>query len=708
MSQPSRRPYEADLSYFVGGMDCANCKQRVETMVSQLAGVSDLRVNFSRQTLELHLDETQMPRELLENNLRALGYQPALQSHHTPVTKQAAQPEAAWYSTAQGRLVLLSGAALLLAWLLGLVAPSLAYYGYALATLLGVWPLLLKALAGLRLRAPLGIDALVTLAALGALAIGQAPEGAVVVFLFAVGELLEGYAAGRARAGIRALTALAPRTATLLEGDTTREVSAASLQVGQVVQVGAGARVPADGVIIQGRSSLDDSPVTGESMPVSKGEGERVYAGSINGGGLLRVQVDRPAHDNTMARIIRMVQEAEEHKAPTARLIEHFSRWYTPSVVAVAAVTAVLPPLLLAQPWHVWLYKGLALLLIGCPCALVLSVPAAVTSAVSAGTRHGLLIKGGAVLEELGRIRTVAFDKTGTLTAGRAQVTDIVAPDPIAALSYAAALETGSAHPLAQAICQEAAQRGLSVPVVSGVQAHAGRGVSGTIAGQEWHLSAPLHAPLNSVQAQQAAQLAEAGKTVSVLYSGSQVLALLALRDELRPEAAAALARLRRQGVGLAMLTGDNARTASALGASLGVAVHAELLPEDKLRIMDELAGPVAMVGDGINDAPALARAAVGIALGSGTDVALETAGAALLRPNLHGVADLLALSRAATSNIKQNMAFALGLKALFLVTTLLGITNLWMAVLADTGATALVTANALRLLRWRPHHDKT
>ncbi len=740
------------LTYLVEGMDCANCVRGVERMVAGLPGTSAVQTSFTRQTLSLALDESRTPRAVLEGNLRALGYVPSLRgtvgAATTPLQEHdhsghahaghdhghgeghghdhAAVPGQAWYAGTQGRLVLGSGALLALAWTFGFFEPALATWGYVAATLLGVWPLARRAWASARLGEPFSINMLVTVAALGALLIGEAPEGAVVVFFFAVGELLEGVAAGRARAGIQALAALTPRTALLLEGEGTREVPAASLGVGQTVQVRPGDRIPADGLILSGRSGVDDSPVTGESVPVFKAEGDAVYAGSINTDGVLTVRVERAAQDNTIARIIALVEEAESSRAPTARFIDRFSRVYTPAVVLVAALVATVPPLTLGADWNTWLYRGLALLLIGCPCALVLSVPAALTSAISAGTRRGLLVKGGAALEKLGSSRLVALDKTGTLTAGRPRVTDIAAfgTGRAEVLRLAAATESGSSHPLARAVLAAAAEEGLTLPTAQDAQAQAGRAVTATVEGRTLSVGSPRHAAEQAqaagqtlpaeVQAQIAAFEAQ-GRTAVVLQDGAVCLGVLALRDEPRPDARATLARLRALGVRPLMLTGDNARTAQAIADDLGLAagdVRAELLPADKLRLITGLrdshegrAG-VAMVGDGINDAPALAQADVGIAMGGGTDVALEAADAALLRGRLAGVAELIELSRAAMVNIRVNIALALGLKLVFLVTTLLGSTNLWMAILADTGATALVTANALRLLRWRPRED--
>ena len=593
----------------------------------------------------------------------------------------------------------------------GLVAqlvPALAPWGFTAATLVGVWPLAVKAARGALRGSPFTINTLITLAAFGAVAIGEAAEGAIVVFLFAIGELLESVAAGRARANIRSLAALTPSTALLLEGSGTREVEVSSLEPGQSVLVRPGSRIPADGTIVEGSSAVDESAVTGESVPSAKAAGEPVYAASIATDGSLVVRVEKAVEDSTIARIIQLVEEAESHKAPVKRFIDRFSQVYTPLAMLVATLAAMLPPLLLGAAWDAWIYRGLAILLIACPCALVLSVPAAITSAISAAARAGLLLKGGAALEAIGSVSTVAFDKTGTLTGNRPVVTDVVAlqGSEQEVVRLAAAVESTSAHPLARAIRERAA--GLELPTATGGQAQAGLAVSATVNGQRYTVGSPRYASqaatLGAEVEEIVGRLEAEGKTVVLLLAGERPLGVVAIRDEPRTEAAAVIAELRGMGVSSVVLTGDNARTAAAIGADLGIEVHAELLPEAKLEIVERLAGrgSVAMVGDGINDAPALARANVGIAMGAGTDVALESADAALLREGVGGVVDLLRISRATMRNIRQNIGFALGLKALFLVTTLLGLTGLWPAILADTGATVLVTANALRLLRFR------
>jgi Cd2+/Zn2+-exporting ATPase len=403
------------------------------------------------------------------------------------------------------------------------------------------------------------------------------------------------------------------------------------------------------------------------------------------------------------------VEEAQASKAPTARFIDRFSAWYTPAAMAAAGLVMIGPPLMVGADWHTWIYRGLATLLIACPCALVISTPAAIASGLAAGARRGLLVKGGAALEMLGKVKTIAFDKTGTLTGGHPRVTDVVAIDGIDAdvLAKAAAVERGSSHPLGVAIEAEAEARSLDIPrAFGGSVATPGKAVTGRIRSGFVSVGSPRHAAEQGELAHDVRQRIEAlegdGKTVVVVSEGKRPLGLIALRDEPRPDAEEGLARLRALGVTPVMLTGDNARTAAAISATLGIEYKAELLPDAKLEAIAayKSQAPIAMVGDGINDAPALAASSVGIAMGGGTDVALETAEAALLKNRLVGVAELLSLSRATLANIWQNITIALGLKGVFLLTTLLGATPLWMAILADTGATVLVTANALRLLR--------
>ncbi|AJE45721.1 heavy metal translocating P-type ATPase [Celeribacter indicus] len=621
-----------------------------------------------------------------------------------------------WYQTKKGQLVIFTGILLAAAWIFELLTSTeWGYWAFTLACVIGVAPVAKRAFEALRLGQPFTIESLMTIAAVGALFIGAAEEAALVVFLFAVGEVLEGVAAGKARDSIRALASLVPKTALLEENGKTREVSAESLQINQRVLVRPGDRIPADGEIAEGTSGIDESPVTGESVPVTRGPGENVFAGSINTEAVLRITVTKAAADNTISRIIQLVEEAEEARAPTERFIDRFSRWYMPAIVAVSALVILIPPLAMGADWDTWVYRGLALLLIGCPCALVISVPASIASALSSGARKGLLMKGGAVIEAAAHVSRIAFDKTGTLTHGKPRVTDVVtAPDVAESdlLAVAAGVETGSSHPLALAILKRAEAAGVEALPARDARAMVGKGVEALVGGAKAWVSSPRHASevrgLAGEHIRRATELESEGKTVVAVFREGQPLGLIAMRDEPRTDAADAMRQLKAMGISPVILTGDNPRTAEAIADQLGMDFRAEMMPEDKLTVIREMVaqGGVMMIGDGINDAPALKQAGVGVAMGSGTDVALETADAAILRDRVVDVPALIRLARATMGNIRQNVVLALGLKAVFLVTSVLGITGLWIAILADTGATVLVTLNALRLLRFDPSKE--
>ncbi|MCS2609219.1 heavy metal translocating P-type ATPase [Halomonas dongshanensis] len=627
-----------------------------------------------------------------------------------------------WWQTPKGQLVLGTGVLLALAWLAKLVWPALGHWPFIAATLVGLVPILQAALRAARGGNVFTIEMLMSIAALGALAIGAAEEAAVVVFLFAVGELLEGVASARARRSISALADLKPSAANLIKpDDSLEEVAADVLTPGQRVRVRPGERIPCDGRVLRGASNIDESPINGESVPRFRDVDDEVFAGTVNLQAVLDIEVTRGSADNTIARVIRLVEQAQAAKAPIARFIDRFAYYYMPAVIGVALLVMVVPPLASWLSWSESVYRALALLLIACPCALVISTPAAIAAGLSAGARQGLLIKGGAVLEQLGKVKIVALDKTGTLTAGAPRVTAIEtwtnAADASAILAWAAALESGSSHPLATAIVAEAKAQSLeSLPLEMGVS-HPGIGIEGVVAGRRFSLSAParLEVALEASARARIEALEASGHTLTVLceHTSSEtevgqvrVLGAIALRDEPREDAKRGLAALARLGVTPIMLSGDNPRAVTAIGEQLGIEAHGGLLPEDKAERVAAWqmggSGPVAKVGDGINDAPALARADVGIAMGSGTAVALEAADAALLKNRVTGVAELIALSRATLGNVKANVALALGLKAIFLFSTALGFTGMWIAVMADTGATVLVTLNALRLLGYR------
>ncbi|WP_127110179.1 heavy metal translocating P-type ATPase [Pararhodobacter zhoushanensis] len=743
---------EATCDWTVSGMDCGSCASKVKDAVGRLPGVSDVEVGLMSERLRLRLDETKTGRDKIEGVVKSLGYGIATrtagakkefvlpgagseESHdhehdHSPkssvksdsghgspghVHDDPADKGKSWYQTGKGRLVIFTAMLLGLAWIVEFLTPALGAWPFIAACLIGVAPVARRAFAALRLGQPFSIESLMTVAAIGALFIGAAEEAALVVFLFAVGEVLEGVAAGKARDGIRALANLVPKTALLEVDGVTREVPAASLSVGQTVLVRPGDRVPADGEIAEGISGVDDSPVTGESVPVTKGPGDSVFAGSINTEAALRVTVTKAAEDNTIARIIRLVEDAEEARAPTERFIDRFSRWYMPAIVLVAALVVLVPPLAFGQPWDTWVYRGLALLLIGCPCALVISVPASIASALSTGARRGLLMKGGAVIEAAASVKQVAFDKTGTLTHGRPVVTDVVpfgATSEAELLAVAAGVEAGSSHPLAMAILNKAQDEGIALLPSKDARVLIGKGVSAEVDGALAWVASPRHASenggLDDKGVQQAAVFETEGKTAVAVFREHKPLGLIAMRDEPRADASVAVAQLKRLGVTSVMLTGDNARTAAAIAGGLGMEFKADMMPEDKLDAIKTMSanGGVMMIGDGINDAPALKQASVGVAMGSGTDVALETADAAILRDKVTDISATIRLARGAMANIRQNVTIALGLKAVFLVTSVFGITGLWLAIMADTGATVLVTLNALRLLRFNPEGE--
>ncbi len=746
-----------ETRFRVEGMDCASCASKIDTAVRRMPGVADVSVSVTAGTMRVQHDTTS-DLEAIRRKVSGLGYtvtpgaavaaeKPAGKHVHGPGCDHGldhdhdhghdhahdhaghdhdAKPKAAaieglhghdhgpsegpWWKGKKGRLTILAGASLVVAYGIGHLFPPIETYAFIIAMFVGLVPIARRAIMAALAGTPFSIEMLMTIAAVGAVVINAAEEAAAVVFLFLVGELLEGVAAGKARDSIRSLSALVPKTALLEDGDgRMKEVPAESLAVGAVILVRPGDRISADGTIVEGDSAIDEAPVTGESTPVRKEAGDTVFAGTVNGDAALRIRVTAAAADNTIARVIKLVEEAQESKAPTERFIDRFSKYYTPGVVVVAALVAVIPPLFFGGDWSAWVYKGLAVLLIGCPCALVISTPAAIAAALSSGARRGLLMKGGAVLEGVGKLTAIAFDKTGTLTEGRPKVTDVVAFSQPAAevLRLAAALEAGSSHPLALAILGKAAEDGIVPPVATGSRALGGKGVTATVEGRDVFLGSPKAAAervtlADEVQAATTA-LNDDGKTVSMLIVDGVLAGAIAMRDEPRADAASGLKTLRDAGIKTIMLTGDNARTAKAVGAELGIEVRAELMPEDKQRIVGELQREgfvVGKIGDGINDAPALAAADIGIAMGGGTDVALETADAAILHGRVGDVALMTDLSKRTMRNIVQNIVIALGLKGVFLVTTVAGITGLWPAILADTGATVLVTMNALRLLR--------
>ena len=702
-------------SWRVSGMDCASCARSIEKAVSSVEGVVSANVVFSTEKLRVSVNADVSDK--IQEAVKGIGF--SLVSLDDSAVKQQSQKSinfeqkmTSWFSrqklTEYGPIIALA-VLMLLSWGIAQFNPVFGETAFIVTTLVGLAPIMKKSWRMMLSGSPFAIETLMSVAAIGALFIGATAEAAMVLLLFMIGESLESFAANRARKGVSALMALLPEEALIIKDGERHKIAIVDLRPGDEIEVSPGERLPADAELLSGMASFDESALTGESVPVERSFGEKVPAGSLLVDKVVRLKVVSKPGKNAIDRILQLIEEAEERRAQLERFLDKFSRIYTPVIMLISVLVILIPPLAFAQSWDTWIYRGLALLLIGCPCALVISTPAAITSGLAAATRRGALIKGGLALEQLGRIKTIAFDKTGTLTEGKPSVTDVVTFHNVNVndvLAAAASVEMGSHHPLAKAIVHYAEQQGVAFVHADNRKTLAGVGVEGDFAGKKIKISSPskLDQALDDSIQQQVMGLEEEGKTVVIVLEDGVLTGLIALRDRLRDDAKAALKDLADLGINGVMLTGDNPRAAAAIAAELNIDFRAGLLPEDKVTAVTELnqRQVTAMVGDGINDAPAMKASTIGIAMGSGTDVALETADAALTHNRLQGLAEMIRLSRATNVNIRQNITIALGLKAVFLVTTLLGITGLWLAVLADSGATALVTANALRLLRKR------
>ncbi|CAM8285390.1 zinc/cadmium/mercury/lead-transporting ATPase [Morganella morganii] len=686
----------------VEGMDCPSCARKIETAVLKIAAVTQAKVMFA--TEKLVVDAAGDVRADVTSAVQQAGF--VLWDLNGGSAAPKKKEEQSLLKQATPMLIL--AVLIALSYALEFVNPVLGKYAFIASTLIGLFPIAKSSLRLIRSGTPFAIETLMTVAAVGAIIIGATEEAAMVILLFLLGEMLESYAAGRARRGVSALMALVPEDAVVIKDGQKVSVPVAQLRPGDVIEIAPGGRLPTDAELLSEFASFDESALTGESVPVERAQGEKVAAGSLSVDRAVQMKVVSEQGQNAIDRILTLIEEAEERRAPIERFIDRFSRYYTPMIMLFSALVIVIPPLFMGQEWYPWIYRGLTLLLIGCPCALVISTPAAITSALAAATRRGALIKGGAALEQLGTVTTVALDKTGTLTEGKPQVTDIVALNNHSdadVLTFASAVESGSHHPLAKAILERTEALGLTITEAENRKAHAGKGVEGELSGVTILVSAPgklADGLLTDAAAAEVTRLENEGKTVVAVVAGNQLTGLIAMQDTLRSDAIEAIGQLKAMGVSAVMLTGDNPRAAAAIAGTIGMDFRAGLMPEDKVKAVMALNNEhhTMMVGDGINDAPAMKAASIGVAMGSGTDVALETADAALTHNRLTGIAEVITLSRATRKIIRENITIALGLKAVFLVTTLMGLTGLWVAVLADSGATALVTANAVRLLR--------
>ncbi|PTX91894.1 cadmium-translocating P-type ATPase [Verrucomicrobia bacterium LW23] len=699
----------------VAGMDCADEVAALQNELRPIKGIKEIKVNLMGGKVTVNHDDSVDEAGLIKAISKAgLTASPANKTGGDDDAdlerSRYYRQMAVWISGA------LTGIGLVLQWTS--VAPAwVADSAFFAAIIAGGWFIVPKAIGALR-RFSLDMNVLMTVAVIGAVIIQEYSEGAAVAFLFSLSELLEAFSLARARKAIQSLMKLAPETAMVKDGDSTREVPVAEVEVGTIFYVKSGSRVPLDGVVTSGNSSINQAPITGESMPVEKKEGDSVFGGTINGTGSLEVKATKAYSDTTLSKIIHLVEEAQSQKAPSQQFVDVFARYYTPSVMVLAILVAILPPLLLHWEWMTWIYKGLVLLVIACPCALVISTPVSVVSGLTAMARRGVLIKGGVVLEAVGRLNALAVDKTGTITEGKPRVVKVVSEaesDEKRIVSIAASIDSHSEHPLAQAVIAYAKEKGINFPRSTNYQARTGRGAEADIDGQPYfvgnhRLAHDLKVCSPELERKLAEIEAEAYSVVVVGRKPNQedkgeVLGVLAVGDEIRSNAAESVKALHAAGIKqIVMLSGDNQRTADAIAKKAGIdKAMGDLLPDQKIewvKAMIKEGKHVGMIGDGVNDAPAMAAATVGIAMGTGTDTALETADMALMKDDLSKVADAVVLGRKTLGIIQFNIVFSLVIKAVFLILALIGYTSLWLAIAADTGATLLVIANALRLLQ--------
>nr|WP_231949414.1 heavy metal translocating P-type ATPase [Herminiimonas arsenitoxidans] len=702
-------------------MDCPTEEKLIRDRFQKMQGIVGMQFNLMQRELTVHHNLPSV--ESIVTALKKLDLDPVVKSDTQNLEREGLADHGELsgdyrISPLKWTLMAISGATAIgsevVAWTSGVETSWIVISLALIAILTGGLDTLKKGWIALR-HFSLNMNFLMSLAVIGAILIGQWPEAAVVIFLFAAAEMIEALSLDRARNAIKGLMAMAPEMATVRnDNNEWLPVAATEVQLDAIVRVKPGERVPLDGIIVEGQSTINQAPITGESMPVAKQSGDTVFAGTINERGTFDYRVTALQSNSTLARIIKSVQQVQGERAPTQRFVDQFARYYIPIVVLMAVLVAILPPLLMAQPFQPWLYKALVLLVIACPCALVISTPVTVVSGLAAAARHGILIKGGVYLELGRKLKALALDKTGTITVGKPVVTDTLQihdGDIKAMLRLAASLAHRSDHPVSSAVVAywEAQQLSDTLFEVSDFEALTGRGVRGTINGKAYYLGnhrlihelgicgPELEAKLDAYE--------QTGKTAVILGSDESPLLILAAADTIRDTSTAAVAKLQNLGVKVVMLTGDNPHTAEAIGSKVGIAdVRGNQLPEDKLTAINELInqyGHVGMVGDGINDAPALAKANIGFAMGAaGTDTALETADVALMDDNLGKLADFIGLSKKTHTVLMQNIALALGIKAVFLVLALTGEATLWMAVFADMGASLIVVFNGLRLLR--------
>lgn len=697
-----------EKTYRVEGLSCTNCAAKFEKNVKGIPGVTNAKVNFGAGKIDVEGTATIKEIEWA-GAFEKLVIQDEKEASPQKITKESFLKRN-WTLVIAAILI---GTAFYAQFTLGeddLVTKGL----YVFAIIIGGFQLFKEGLSDL-FKLDFSMEVLMTIAIIGASIIGEWSEGSIVVILFAISEALERFSMDKARQSIRSLVDIAPKEALIRRNNQEKILNVTEIQIGDIMIIKPGQKIAMDGTVVKGHSSVNQSSITGESVPVEKTIADDIFAGTLNEEGILEVEVTKHVTDTTIAKIIHLVEEAQGERAPAQAFIDTFAKYYTPVIMVISALIILVPPLIFGGDWQMWIYQGLSLLVVGCPCSLVISTPVSIVSAIGNAAKNGVLVKGGIYLEEIGGLRAIAFDKTGTLTKGTPVVTDFNVSekkkesDILAILS---ALENLSQHPLASAIINEAHKRGVDYQSISiqNFQSMTGKGIKGEYQGETYVIGSPkLFEPAIIQQTELMGNyetLQAQGKTVMVFGTKNQILAIIAVADEVRESSAAVIAKLHQLGIEhTIMLTGDNQKTALSMGQQVGVTdIKGDLMPEDKLnyiKVLQQKYGKVAMIGDGVNDAPALAAATVGIAMGgAGTDTALETADVALMGDDLNKLPFVVKLSRQTLKIIKQNISFSLGIKLLALLLVIPGWLTLWIAIVADMGATLIVTLNGLRLMK--------
>lgn len=688
----------------VEGFTCANCAGKFETNVKELPGVKDAKVNFGASKITIVGQAT-------IDELEKAGAFEKLKVY----PEKSFQEEERVSFFKKYKTILCSSFLILLGYVSSFANGDNAFTAllFIASIILGGYSLFKTGFQNL-MRLDFDMRTLMTIAIIGAVLIGQWSEGAIVVVLFAISEALERFSMEQARKSIKSLMDLAPNEAIIRRHNEEVVVPIEEVEIGEIMIVKPGQKIAMDGIVVYGNSTVNQAAITGESIPVLKNVGNEVFAGTLNEEGILEVRITKYVKDNTLTKMIELVEEAQAERAPAQAFVDQFAKYYTPMIMLIALLVGVVPPLLLNESWSKWIYQGLALLVVGCPCALVISTPISIVSAIGSLAKHGVLVKGGIYLEEMGQLKAIAFDKTGTLTKGEPIITEIKILEEACEheiLSIASVLEKRSSHPLGNAIIQKAKEKGLDKDlIVENFQSITGKGVYGEVNGTPYYVGSPslfeeILATKKEIK-EQIIQLQNEGKTVIIIGTKEKLLAIFAIRDEIRNSSKVAIEQLQSLGVEKTfMLTGDNERAAKSIGKEIKVSeTKAELMPKDKLQIIKQLKekyGKVAMVGDGVNDAPALAASTVGVAMGTtGTDTALETADVVLMSDDLNKLPMTIKVSRKTLLIIKTNIIFALSVKLLAVLLVIPGWLTLWIAIFSDIGATLLVSLNSMRLMK--------